>query len=249
MDSMPPATTTSTVPAASESCANIAAFMPEPHILFTVVQPVASESPAPSAAWRAGAWPWPAGSTQPMRTSCTSSGFSLARSTAARMAAAPSSGAAKPFSSPWKAPMGVRAAATMTIGSGFMEHSFQLLDRFDGFSFQLCDQFGRGQRTRQRHGLPGPQRDEIRLAGLGRGLAQFSGDDVLRREGELRRVPRRHLRHEAVRQAARRLAGEFLGDARVVFARGGQGVLVRLRRAAFRAGDEGGAELGQLRAQ
>ena len=53
----------------------------------------ASGRPAPSAAWRAGAWPWPAGSTQPMITSCTCSGFDAsARSTAARMAAAPSSG-------------------------------------------------------------------------------------------------------------------------------------------------------------
>ena len=120
----------------------MAAFMPEPHILFTVVQPVASESPAPSAAWRAGAWPWPAGSTQPMSTSCTSSGFSFVRSTAARIAAAPSSDAAKLLSSPWNAPIGVRAAATMTIGSGFMDHSFQLLDRFDGFGIQFCNELG-----------------------------------------------------------------------------------------------------------
>src|SRR5436309_1172516 len=120
IDSMPPATITSALPVARMSCASIAAFMPEPHILLTVVQPVASGSPAPSAAWRAGACPWPAGSTQPMRTSCTSSGRSFARSTAARMAAAPSSGAAKFLSSPWNAPIGVRAAETMTIGSACM---------------------------------------------------------------------------------------------------------------------------------
>jgi hypothetical protein len=41
MDSMPPATRMSLVPAASMSWANIAARMPEPHILFTVVQPAA----------------------------------------------------------------------------------------------------------------------------------------------------------------------------------------------------------------
>ena len=57
------------------SWANIAAFMPEPHILLTVVQPVASGRPAPSDAWRAGAWPCPAGSTQPMMTSSTCSGL------------------------------------------------------------------------------------------------------------------------------------------------------------------------------
>ena len=55
----------------------MAAFIPEPHILLIVVQPVPSGSPAPSDAWRAGAWPWPAGSTQPMITSCTSSGLDL----------------------------------------------------------------------------------------------------------------------------------------------------------------------------
>ena len=99
----------------------MAAFIPEPHILLTVVQPVASGKPAPSEAWRAGACPCPAGSTQPMITSCTSSGRILARSTAARIAAAPSSGAAKPLSSPWNPPMGVRARPTMTTGSALME--------------------------------------------------------------------------------------------------------------------------------
>src|SRR5205823_3406496 len=120
IDSMPPATITSALPVARMSCASIAAFMPEPHILLTVVQPVASGSPAPSAAWRAGACPWPAGSTQPINTSWTSSGRSFARSTAARMAAAPSSGAAKFLSSPWNAPIGVRAQVTMTMGSDCM---------------------------------------------------------------------------------------------------------------------------------
>src|SRR5437762_2595447 len=120
MDAMPPAPMPSALPVARMSCASIAAFIPEPHILLTVVQPVPSGSPAPSEAWRAGAWPWPAGSTQPMSTSCTSSAPILARSTAARMAAAPSSGAVKLFSSPWNAPIGVRAAETMTMGSDCM---------------------------------------------------------------------------------------------------------------------------------
>src|SRR5512138_933122 len=103
----------------------MAAFMPEPHILLTVVAPVASGRPAPIAAWRAGAWPWPAGSTQPMITSWTSSGRTRARSTAARIAAAPSSGAAKAFSSPWNAPIGVRERPAMTIGSFCIEASFK----------------------------------------------------------------------------------------------------------------------------
>src|SRR5712692_4605477 len=52
-----------------------------------------------------------------MITSWTCSGLTPARSTAARIAAAPSCGAAKSLSSPWTAPLGVRAAETMTTGS------------------------------------------------------------------------------------------------------------------------------------
>src|SRR5690349_7118830 len=227
----------------------MAAFIPEPHILLMVVQPVASGNPAPSAAWRAGAWPWPAGSTQPMSTSCTSSGFSFARSTAARIAAAPSSGAAKPLSSPWNAPIGVRAAATITIGSAFMDHSSQFLDRLDGFRLQLCDQIGGGQRPRKRRRLSRPEGDEVGLAGLGGGLPQFPGDGVLRRKRKLRRIPCRHLRHESVRQAARRLAREFFRYLGGIFRCFQHGVLVYLGRTAFRAGNKGGTELRELCAQ
>ena len=57
-------------------------FMPEPHILLTVVQGTDCGSPAPIEAWRAGAWPCPAGSTQPISTSLTSSASMPARETA-----------------------------------------------------------------------------------------------------------------------------------------------------------------------
>src|SRR5436853_60028 len=50
MLSIPPATMMSLVPAAIWSCASIAAFIAEPHILLTVVQPVASGKPALNAA-------------------------------------------------------------------------------------------------------------------------------------------------------------------------------------------------------
>src|SRR3954469_10221351 len=60
-----------------------------------------------------------------MITSWTSSGRMRARSTAARIAAAPSSGAAKPLSSPWNAPIGVRERPTMTMGSFCMQASFK----------------------------------------------------------------------------------------------------------------------------
>src|SRR5574337_1460878 len=117
MDSMPPATITSLLPAARRSWASMVAFIPEPHTLLMVVQPADSGRPALRAAWRAGAWPMPAGSTQPIRTSSTCSGRRPARSTAAWMATPPSCGAVRLAKSPWKPPMGVRAAETMTTGS------------------------------------------------------------------------------------------------------------------------------------
>ena len=90
MLSKPPATTTSTLPAVRMSWPNIVAFMPEPHIFDSVVAPADGGRPAASVAWRAGAWPWPAIRQQPMMTSCTLSGARPARSTAARIATAPS---------------------------------------------------------------------------------------------------------------------------------------------------------------
>ena len=93
------------------------AFMPEPQTLLIVVAPVASGSPAPRAAWRAGAWPWPAGSTQPISASSMRAGESPARSSAARMTCDPSRVAGSPERSPRNRPSGVRTAATMTTGS------------------------------------------------------------------------------------------------------------------------------------
>ena len=55
MLSMPPATSMSALPAASASCAMIAACMPLPHILLIVVAGTLSGKPAPKPACRAGA--------------------------------------------------------------------------------------------------------------------------------------------------------------------------------------------------
>ena len=55
MLSMPPAMTTSLVPARIESWPSIIAFMPDPHILLTVSAPTSSGTPAYFAACRAGA--------------------------------------------------------------------------------------------------------------------------------------------------------------------------------------------------
>src|SRR6476659_2161581 len=117
MLSMPPDSTISAEPAVMMSWPSMVAFMPEPQTLLTVVAPVASGRPAPRAAWRAGAWPWPAGNTQPIRTSSMRSGLIPARSTAALITVEPRRGAAIGASSPWKRPSGVRTDAAMTIGS------------------------------------------------------------------------------------------------------------------------------------
>ena len=114
MLSMPPATTTSAEPARSRSWPSITAFMPEPQTLLMVVQPVATGMPAAMAAWRAGAWPRPAGSTQPMITSDTASAGRPDCSTAALMAVAPKVVAGTPVNWPSNAPSAVRLAPTIT---------------------------------------------------------------------------------------------------------------------------------------
>ena len=111
----------SLVPAAMRSCASIAAFIAEPHILLTVVQPVASGRPALIDAWRAGAWPWPAGSTLPMITSCTSAGLMPARSTAALIATAPRSLAASGAKSPINPP--IRRSGRAYDNNRIVQHS------------------------------------------------------------------------------------------------------------------------------
>jgi len=91
------------------------AFMPEPQTLLMVVAPAASGMPAARAAWRAGAWPRLAGSTQPMMTSDTSAAGTPDCSSAAAMAAAPSVGVGTPLNWPRNEPMAVRLAAAMTM--------------------------------------------------------------------------------------------------------------------------------------
>ncbi len=117
MLSMPPATITSAEPALIMSWAKMAACIPDPQTLLTVTASAEFGRPAPSAAWRAGAWPRPAGSTQPMNTLSTCSPLTPARSSAALIAVAPRSVAFTGARAPWKPPMGVRANEAMTMGS------------------------------------------------------------------------------------------------------------------------------------
>ena len=66
---MPPATATSASPARISAAASMIALRPDPQTRLIVVALVVSGRPARSAAWRAGAWPAPACSTWPIRTS------------------------------------------------------------------------------------------------------------------------------------------------------------------------------------
>jgi len=120
MLSMPPATTYLKSPQRRSLAAIITARIPEPQTLLRVRAPVATGQPAPIDAWRAGAWPWPAVSTQPMLTCWISSGDRPARSMAAEIARAPRAGAGRPASAPWKTPMGVRTALRITTSSMYL---------------------------------------------------------------------------------------------------------------------------------
>src|SRR6478672_5799537 len=130
IDSMPPATTIVAWPEESSSAAIIAAFMPEPHILLMVVAGVDLSRPAPSAAWRAGAWPWPAPSTLPKMRSSTSLAFTPACSMAALIATEPSCEAVTEPNLPCIEPMGVRLAPTMTMVSAMTFSWCLSLNRF-----------------------------------------------------------------------------------------------------------------------
>ena len=65
---MPPVTTSSTSPARIIESAISTARIEDAHTLLIVSLGVSSGSPAPIAAWRAGAWPAPPWSTWPMIT-------------------------------------------------------------------------------------------------------------------------------------------------------------------------------------
>ena len=91
IDSIPPVTTTSTSPARIIGSAISTARIDEAHTLLIVSRGISIGRPAPIAAWRAGAWPAPPCSTWPMIAYSTSSSSTPARSSAARIAIAPSS--------------------------------------------------------------------------------------------------------------------------------------------------------------
>src|SRR5947207_12861719 len=72
MLSIPPATIICALPAMIESWASIVAFIADTHIFETVVQWVDKGKLALIAAWRAGAWVFPANRQLPKSASATS---------------------------------------------------------------------------------------------------------------------------------------------------------------------------------
>jgi hypothetical protein len=94
--------------------------MPEAHTLLTVVQGTVSGIPANKAACLAGAWPTPACTTFPMKTSSTIDGSSDILLSAAFMAAAPNLVAGTSDRLPKKLPMGVLTAETITTSFIFV---------------------------------------------------------------------------------------------------------------------------------
>src|SRR3954451_8716514 len=90
VDSTPPATKMPGSPASTRCAAMAMVCNPEEQKRFTVIPETVTGKPARSAIWRAMLPPVaPSGVAQPMITSSTSAGASLARSTAAFTACAP----------------------------------------------------------------------------------------------------------------------------------------------------------------
>ena len=126
MDSMPPATMTLASPLAICCKPSATDRRPEPQSWFMPHAVFSCGMPAAMAACRAGFCPSPPARTWPRMTSSTSSGETLARSSAPLIATAPSSWAVSEPSAPLNAPTGVRAADTITtsvmINSSFSVH-------------------------------------------------------------------------------------------------------------------------------
>src|SRR5579859_74268 len=133
MDSWPPATTAWLSPALMDCAASMTALSPEPHTLLMVSDGIVPGSPAPMAAWRAGACPAPPCTTWPMITSSTSPAAMPARLTVSLIAIAPSCGAVSGLNAPWNFPIGVRVALTMT-GVRFASTSQLQTSARDAFS-------------------------------------------------------------------------------------------------------------------
>src|SRR5215210_402160 len=115
MDSIPPATATSTSPARIAASRIPVARTPDAQTLLIVSEETSFGMPALICAWRDGIWPCPAWSTWPMITCCTCSGSTAARSSAALIAIPPSSVGWSEDRPPPSLPIGVRAELRITV--------------------------------------------------------------------------------------------------------------------------------------
>src|SRR6185369_2378328 len=114
MFSMPPAMTHSASPVRIDWAASATALRPEPQALFTPKLGTSFGTPPLRAATRAAFSPRFAARTLPRITSSTDAGSIPARLIASAIARPPSSGAGLSANAPWKLPMAVRVALTMT---------------------------------------------------------------------------------------------------------------------------------------
>ena len=115
MLSWPPTTMIEASPLRIACQPKATARRPEPQSWLMPSAVFSTGMPELIAAWRAGFWPWAADRIWPMITSSTSSGFTLARSSAPLIAALPRSWAGTAPNAPLNEPMGVRAALAMTM--------------------------------------------------------------------------------------------------------------------------------------
>ena len=114
MLSMPPAITTSASPQRIVWIARCTALSPEPQSLFRVSAGTSYGRPAATAAWRAGFCPAPAVRIWPRITSSTLLAAMPVFASKLRIRTALRSVAASVDRAPWKLPMAVRVAATIT---------------------------------------------------------------------------------------------------------------------------------------
>src|SRR5690625_393044 len=114
MFSCPPAITIEASPSCTCWAASATARRPEPQTWFIPQAGASIGRPAAICAWRAGFCPCAAVSTCPKMVSDTASFSTPARSSAASIAAAPSSWAGTLAKAPLKLPIAVRAAEAMT---------------------------------------------------------------------------------------------------------------------------------------
>src|SRR5579875_3743244 len=186
---MPPATTTSAAPAAIMRSATCTAASPDRHALLSDVAGTSKGTPAATAAWRAGTWPWPAWSTCPITTAPTALGSSPARASAPEMATAPRSIARTDASAPPIFPISVRGpprisdpATAPPASSASSLSSRSLVARSEGDERGEARGVNEGLGTRDllgRDAFEDPLHRQLELLARQRARHRGNGDDAV----------------------------------------------------------------------